>query len=145
MPVSNRRKVLGVVIAVIVVAIPLMARSCATTRDAAEAASLEFRMRIKSGAYGEIVLAATPELRKSTSEADFGKAMESVRDRLGVWQWSEEPTWKVFAGTGGQTVTLVYSSHFERGTATEEFVWLVRHGRPALAGYHVKSSALFAQ
>ena len=55
--------------------------------------------------------------------------MEGVKERLGVWQSSDEPTWKVFAGTSGQTVTLVYTSHFERGTATEEFVWRVQRGR----------------
>ena len=97
-------------------------------------------MRIARGAYGEIVQSATPDFRSATTELDFAKAMEGVKERLGVWQWSEEPTWKVFAGTSGQTVTMVYSSHFERGLAREEFVWRVQGGRPALAGYHVKSS-----
>ena len=137
--------VLGVVAAVIVVAIPLVARSCERARDAAEAASLEFRMRMARGAYGEIFQSATLEFRSSTTELDFAKAMEGVKERLGVWQWSGEPIWKVFAGTSGQTVTLVYSSHFERGTATEDFVWRVQHGQPALAGYHVTSSTLVAQ
>jgi len=142
---TRQRMVLGVVAAVIVVAIPLVASSCARAREAAEAASGEFRMRMTSGAYGEIVRTATPEFRTTTTELDFAQAMESVKERLGVWQSSEQPTWKVLAGPTGQTVTLVYNSHFERGTATEEFVWRVRQGRPALAGYHVKSSALEAQ
>ena len=142
---TRPRLVLAVVAAVIVVAIPLVASSCARAREAAEAASQEFRMRMTSGAYGEIVRAATPEFQNATTEAEFAKAMEGVKARLGVWQSSEAPTWKVFAGTSGQTVTLVYNSHFERGTATEEFVWRVQQGRPALAGYHVKSSARVAQ
>ena len=137
--------VLGAVAAVIVVAIPLVASSCEKARDAAEAASQEFRMRIARGAYGEIVQSSALEFRSSTTELDFAKAMEGVKERLGGWQWSGEPTWKVFAGTSGHTVTLVYSSHFERGTATEEFVWRVRGGRPVLAGYRVKSSAPAAQ
>ena len=136
---------LGVVAAVIVVAIPLVASSCARAREAAEAASQEFRMRIASGAYGEIVRSATPAFRNATTEADFAKAMEGVKGRFGVWQSSEEPTWKVLAAFGGQTVTLVYNSQFERGMVTEEFVWRVRQGRPELAGYHVKSYALVAQ
>jgi len=142
---SRRRKVLGVVAAVIVVAIPLIASSCGRAREAAEAASQEFRTRITRGAYGEIVRSATPEFQNVTTEGDFAAAMEGVKARLGVWQSSEEPTWKVLAGAGGQTVTLVYDSQFERGTATEEFVWRVRQGRPQLAGYHVKSYALVAQ
>lgn len=142
---SRTRLVLGVVAAVVVVAIPLVASSCGTARDAAEAASQEFRTRMTSGAYAEIVRSAAPEFQKGTTEIDFAKAIESVRAHLGVWQSSEQPTWNVFVGTSGHTVTLVYNSHFERGTATEEFVWRVQHGRPALAGYHVKSSALVAQ
>lgn len=130
----------GTVAALIVVAIPFVASSCERARDAAEGASQEFRMRMARGAYGEIVQSATPDFRSSTKEPDFAKAMEGVKERFGVWQSSDEPTWKVFAGTSGQTVTLVYTSHFERGTATEEFVWRVQRGRPALAGYHVKSS-----
>ena len=137
--------VLLVVAAIIVVAIPLIASSCARARDAAEAASQEFRTRMSSGAYGEIVRSAAPEFRNATTELDFAKAMESVTTRLGAWRSSEEPTWKVYASPSGQTVTLVYTSHFERGTATEEFVWRVQQGRSALAGYHVKSPALIAR
>jgi len=142
---TRRRKALGVVAAVIVVAIPLIASSCARAREAADAASLEFRMRISRSAYDEIVESAAPEFQAATTASDFAKAMESLKERLGAWQSSEEPAWKVLAGIRAQTVTLVYNSHFERGTATEEFVWRMRQGRPALAGYHVKSSAQIAQ
>ena len=142
---TRRRKILLVVAAVIVVVIPLIASSCARAREAADAASLEFRMRISRGAYDEIVRSADPEFQTATTASDFAKAMESLKERLGAWQSSEEPAWKVLAGTRAQTVTLIYNSHFERGTATEEFVWRVRQGRPSLAGYHVKSSAQIAQ
>ena len=141
---TRPRIVLSVVAAVVVLAIPVVASSCSRAREAAEAASQEFRARMTSGAYREIVQFAAPEFRNATTEQDFAKAMEGVKQRLGPWQSSEAPTWKVFAGVSGQTVTLVYSSHFERGMAIEEFVWRVQQGRPALAGYHVKS-ALVAQ
>jgi len=143
--VTRSRIVLGAVAAIIVVTIPLVASSCSTARDAAEAATREFRVRMAAEAYGEIVRSATPALQKATTEIDFSNAMVAVRERLGVWQSSDEPTWKVFAGIRGQTVTLVYNSYFERGTATEEFVWRVQEGRPALDGYHVKSARLVAR
>ena len=143
--VTRKRMVLLAVTAVIVVAIPLIASSCDRAREAADSASLEFRMRISRGAYGEIVRSAAPEFQAATTAPDFAKTMESLKERLGAWQSSEEPAWKVLAGISGQTVTVIYNSRFERGTATEEFVWRVRQGRPALAGYHVKSSAQIAQ
>jgi len=142
---SRRRLIMGVVAAVLVVAIPIVATSCERARDAAEVASQEFRMRLARGAYAEIVQSATPEFRSSTTESAFAKAMEDVKERLGGWQSSEEPTWRVLAGTRGQTVTLVYDSRFERGKAIEEFVWRVERGRPILGGYHVKSYAAVAQ
>ena len=141
----KRRIVLGVAGVIFIVVIPLVAMSCSRAREAAEAASQEFRARITSGAYREIIQSAAPEFQNATTELAFATAMEGVKQRLGPWQSSEVPTWKVFAGTSGPTVTLTYNSHFERGTAIEEFVWRVQQGRPALAGYHVKSSALVAQ
>ena len=110
---------------------PLVAELPASElREAAEAASQEFRMRLARGAYGEIVRSATPEFRSSTTESDFAKAMEDVKARLGGWQSSEEPTWRVLAGTRGQTVTLVYDSRFERGTGDRR-IRLARRAGPA--------------
>ena len=99
-------------------------------------------MRLASGAYHDIVQSAAPEFQKATTERDFTSAMEGVKQRLGPWESSEPPTWRVLAGLSGQTVTLVYNSRFERGAATEEFVWRIQKGLPALAGYHVKASAV---
>jgi hypothetical protein len=141
----RRRIVLGIAGTIFIVVIPLIAMSCSRAREAAEAASQEFRARITRGAYSEIIKAAAPEFQNATTELDFAKAMEGVKQRLGPWQSSEAPHWKVFAGTSGQTVTLVYTSHFERGPAIEEFVWRIQRGRPALTGYHVESSTLVAQ
>ena len=140
-----RRIFLGVVGVIFIVVIPLVAMSCSRARVAAEAASQEFRARMTTGAYREIILSAAPEFQNATTELDFAKAMEGVKQRLGRWQSSEAPTWKVFAGTSRQTVTLTYNSHFERGMAIEEFVWRIQQGRPALAGYHVKSPVLVEQ
>jgi hypothetical protein len=142
---TRRRVVLGVVAAVILIALPLLASSCARAREAADAASQEFRMRISRGEYDEIVRSAAPEFQAATTVGDFAKGMESLKERLGAWQFSEEPVWKVLAGFRAQTVTLIYHSHFERGAATEEFVWRVRQGRPILAGYHVNSAAQVAR
>jgi hypothetical protein len=139
---TKKRLGFGAVAVSIVLLIPLAANSCAAARDSAEVATDQFRMRLGRAAYGEIVQSAAPEFRRATTEQEFGKAMDGVKEQLGVWQWSEAPAWRVLAGWTMRTVTLVYTSHFERGTATEEFVWRVEKGVPALAGYHVKSAAV---
>ncbi len=71
--------------------------------------------------------------------------MQGLSRKLGAWQSSKEPAWKVFVGTSGRTVTLQYGSQFERAPATEEFVWRVgSEGTPVLLGYNVSSRALVA-
>ena len=140
----QRRIGLGVAGGIFVVIIPLLAMSCSRARDVAESASQQFRVQMTSGAYHEIMQSAASDFQNATSELDFAKAMDGVKQRLGAWQSAEAPAAKVFPGTGGQTVTLVYTSHFERGIAVEEFVWRIERGRPALAGYRVKTAGVVA-
>jgi hypothetical protein len=42
-------------------------------------------------------------------------------------------------GTGGKTVFLGYNSEYEKGSATEEFVWRPAAPAPKLVGYHLNS------
>src|SRR5262245_24362194 len=120
---TRKRLVLGSIALSAALAIPLAAKSCETSRVSAEDATGQFHERLARGAYSEIVQSAAPEFQKVTTVQDFSTAMETVKQHLGLWQSSEPPTWRVLAGWSARTVTLVYSSRFERGTAVEEFVW----------------------
>ena len=54
-------------------------------------------------------------------------------------------TWNVMQGPGGQSVTLIYKTAYEKGEASEQFVYRL-HGKVAkLVGYHVNSNALIIQ
>jgi hypothetical protein len=116
----------------------------AKSREAAQAATEKFRTRVIRGAYAEIYRQTTPEFRASATEEQFEKAMKAIDKKLGRFQSAPPPGWRVNVGTGGKTVFLVYKSQFEKGGATEEFVWKPADAEPKLTGYHINSPLLFA-
>ena len=121
----------------------LVAGGCSRALESAETASREFHARYERAAYADVYREAAPELRQTVSETDFVKMMEGLARKLGGWRSSKDSAWKVFVGTGGQTVTLQYGTEFERASATEQFVWRVDGaGKPLLVGYNVNSPAL---
>ena len=124
------------------VLVVLFTIGCSKSVETAEAATEEFRRRCARGAFSDIFLDAAPEFQKSANERDFVKLMDNVREQLGNCQSSKRSAWQAFAGTGGQAVTLIYNSEFERGTATEEFVWRIRGEATVLLGYHISSPTL---
>jgi hypothetical protein len=115
---------------------------CGKSREAAQAATEKFHLRVIRGAYAEIYAQAAPELRAATSEDQFEKLMNVVDRRLGRFESAAEAGWRVNVGTGGKTVSLGYKSHFEKGNATEQFVWRPDEPEPKLVAYHIDSPLL---
>jgi hypothetical protein len=114
-------------------------------RQVAETATAEFRERCSRSAFDEIYAASAPDLWTSATKDDFLKLMNGVKRKLGPWRSSTSLGWRVMSGTGGRTVTLGFQSAFEKGTATEEFVWRVEDDRAALVGYHINSPVFLAE
>lgn len=107
--------------------------------EAAKAATEGFRARWLSRSYTEIYRQAAPEFRASGSEEQFTKLINAIHRKLGQWRSAEEPTWVVSTGTAGTMVMLGYKSQFEKGPATEQFVWRIKGGEARLVSYHVNS------
>jgi uncharacterized protein DUF4019 len=127
-----------------VLASALLVAACGET-DEAKRGVTEFRSRAAQKSYGEIYRTAGAELRKGATEAQFERFMTTLDRRLGAWQSAAEPAWNVTRGTGGHLVRLTYESQFAKGAASEQFVWRLETGGPALLGYHVNSPLLMAQ
>lgn len=124
---------------ILVVAISLLGGGCAKSRQAASSATQEFRRRAFAEDWLSIYKGSAPEFQKSVSEADFVKMMNGVRGKLGGWKSSQDPLWNVNVGTGGRIVTLKFQSQFEKGAATEDFVWRIENDQGILVGYHINS------
>jgi hypothetical protein len=124
---------------IVLIALSTMGSGCAKSREAAAAATQEFRQRAFAEDWPSIYKASAPEFQKSVSETDFVKMMNGVRGKLGGWKSSRDPLWNVNVGTAGRIVTLKYESQFEKGPATENFIWRIENGHGILVGYHINS------
>ncbi len=136
----NRAERIGIALLLL-----LLMGGCGNSRKIAEAGTREFRQRTASGQFAAIYEEAAPELRKATSEANWMKLMAMIRLKLGAWQSSQAPAWRASIGTAGRTVSLGYSSKFEKGDAREELLWRIKDGHPILLGYHVNSQVFLAK
>ena len=127
-----------------VIASALLFAACGGT-DEAKRGVAEFRSRTAQKSYSEIYRMAGAELRQGTTEERFERFMSALERRLGAWQSADEPVWNVTRGTGGHLVRLTYQSQFANGPASEQFLWRLESGGPALLGYHVNSALLVTQ
>jgi hypothetical protein len=127
-----------------IIASSVLLAGCGGT-DQAKRGVAEFRSRAAQKSYSEIYRTAGAELRQGTSEERFQRFMSALERKLGPWQSADEPVWNVTRGTGGHLVRLTYQSQFANGPASEQFLWRIESGGPALLGYHVNSALLVTQ
>jgi hypothetical protein len=124
------------------IALGLILCGCGKSREAAVAATEQFRARVGGGRYGEIYRDATTAFRDSATEPEFIKMMDAVAKKLGKFRSASPRGWNVNMGTAGRIVTLAFTSEFEKGRAVETFVWKGRGDEMALQGYNINSPAL---
>jgi hypothetical protein len=115
------------------------------SRQAAEAATQEFRERYSRSEFEQIYAASAPELWTQVTHDDFLQIMRGATGKLGGYRSSTATGWKVYAGTNGTAVTLGFQTVFEKGKGDEVFVWRVDDSSAKLAGYHINSMAFLAE
>jgi hypothetical protein len=103
----------------------------------------EFRDRQNAAKYAEIYGAASNQFRASATQEQFTALMELVRARLGRHRSGTvvKPTW--ILAENGSLVTLEVKSLYERGEATELFVFFIsKDDETTLEGYRIDSPLL---
>lgn len=133
-----------------VAVVPMLAVFCVAcsvgeSTDAATKAVADFRISYFEGRFDQMYNDADPEFRQQTTRGDWNKLMRIVTSRLGQVRSQGDPAWNVNATTKGTFVTLVYQTDFEKGKATENFVWRVDGKSARLIGYHINSLALLSE
>lgn len=93
----------------------------------------------------EIYAGATPTFRSTSPAPEFEKFMGAVQRKLGGFKTAQLGTWRVNATSAGTFVSLQYDSQFDRGSAVEDFTFLVVDSRPTLHGYNINSRALVVE
>ena len=117
---------------------------CSSKEDMAkaEAGVEQFHKDLNDAAFDQIYEEASDGMKANSTQEKLVKFLSAVHRKLGNFQSASSTGWKVFAATGGTTVTLSYSSIYEQGTAAETFVFLIAGGKAILQGYNINSDEL---
>lgn len=86
--------------------------------------------------------AAAPAFQKEISLETWNELHAMLHEKLGAWKSGDQTGVNVATDNGHETLKISFSSKFEKGEATEEFVFDYNGEKPLLLGYNVKSSAL---
>lgn len=108
----------------------------------AEGEVSEFHRLFETGQAAEIYLKASPQFQKAGTSAEFLAYVSAVRRKLGAMRSTEKQTWRVDYNTAGRFASLGYQTQYERGTASEQFVYLVDSGKAYLVSYNINSPDL---
>ncbi len=110
--------------------------------DDAEQSVAAFHEYLNREAYDKIWDMTAPAFREPQVRADARALFSAMHDRLGPALESEQIDASAYASANeGATVTLVYHTTFERGRATETFVFAMESGKPLIWNYNISSDA----
>jgi hypothetical protein len=109
---------------------------------AGDQAIAEFHTRFNAAQDQEIHQAAAPAFQQSTSLATLQEVNKYIREKLGKFQSSERTGLNVNTTNGHTTLTVEYGATYEKGAATEKFVFDYNSDKPLLLSFDVKSPTL---
>ncbi|HEV2912369.1 MAG TPA: hypothetical protein VGX92_03535 [Pyrinomonadaceae bacterium] len=106
----------------------------ADDRKTAEQAVSQFHARLDAEQYREIFNDADEMLKKTGSETELLAAMKQTHEKWGNVRQTTQSGANVIMGNPVQ-VRFVYNTTFEKGDATEAFIWFVRDNKATLVNY----------
>jgi hypothetical protein len=113
--------------------------ACMPTMDAksAEAAVSAFHDAFNKGSFVQMYLESSEELQRSTPQKDFVEFLSALHRKLGPVKNAESQGLKINMRPSGTTVELTYKTTFDKGEATESFVFHVQDEKAKLFYYNV--------
>jgi hypothetical protein len=121
----------------------LLLSACSATQDVnvAQEATAHFHEMMSAEQFEQIYAQSDASFKKTTTPEDLTRLLSAVNRKLGVVKTSGSEGWSVGYTPSGASVTLRYTTQFERGTGAETFLYRFTDGKALLAGYHVNSNA----
>ena len=126
----------------IVAALSLGACNAIADTKSAEQGVTAFHTAMDAGQYEPIYDASAADMKTDLTKPEFVQFLGGLHGKLGAYKSGKTVGWHDNVAPGGHYVTLNRQVEFERGPATEEFVFRIEKGKTLLAGYHVSSRAL---
>ena len=117
--------------------------ACSAPADilAASGAGKKFHDQYNQQKYAEMYAEADAKFRAAVKPEDWSKLLSRVNDKLGNETDATRIGFNVNYNVGGSTVTMTYSTKFQLGEGTEEFVWLKNGEGVRLLHYNIRSPA----
>ena len=118
--------------------------SCSPGADtkAAENGISSFHSDLNAGNFDRIYNESGSELKTAATKDKFSLILNAVHSKLGKFKNGKSVGWNDNVTTNGHFVTMNYEANYEKGTASENFVFKVSGSAADLVGYHVNSDAL---
>ena len=118
--------------------------ACSSSKDisSAEAVVGRFHTAASGQKYQDVLAQCDEGLNKPEVAAKLQALLGAISRKLGQVTSSTQTTWHVNYGTGGETISLQYTTTFEKGSGVEQFLYVVRDGKVQLDGYHINSDEL---
>jgi hypothetical protein len=114
-----------------------------SSKPLTDAAITDFHKRFNADDFKVVYAGSDEVLKKTTSEAEFLKFMETVHAKLGDQYSSNGTSFSVNTKNFSTTTAVVrQESEFEHGHATETFTYRVADGAVTLQGYNINSKEL---
>jgi hypothetical protein len=123
----------------------LLLSACSATEDVnrAQEASAHFHEMMSAGQFDDIYSQSDEAWNKAVTAEQSIRFLSVLNRKLGVVKNSQSMGWNAGYGTsGGESVTLRYTTQFEHGAGVETFVYRFADGKALLAGYNINSNEL---
>lgn len=125
-------------------AVTALVAACSPIQDtkAADAQIAVFHQKLNAGDCAGIYAAGSPKMKAAVSQADMTHICSIVHTRLGNFQSGQDIGWFDNVNTSGHFLTINYAAKYDRGEATESFVFKINGGQALLTRYGASSKAL---
>jgi len=111
-------------------------------KEAAEGQVVVFHQQFNNQDFNSITASAEPDMLSITPKPKVVDLFAAVYRKLGKVTSSQMTNWNLRTFNGETRVVLLENSKFEKGNATEQFVFRMRDGKAHLLSYNINSPDL---
>lgn len=120
---------------------------CSMKEDmaAGDKAIASFHRDLDAGQFQKVWAESAPDMKGASRQERLTALLDAVHRKLGRFRNGNRIGFNDNVSGAGHMLTINYQSNYEKGAATEQFVFRIDAGRALLGGYHINSDALILQ
>lgn len=124
--------------------LPLALGACSLGQNVklADGSIAQFHQALNAGQFQPIYRHSAPDLKAVTSEDKMVALLGAVHRKLGAFKSGTSQGWNENLTPAGHFVTISYAATYEKGQASEQFVYRIGNNQAKLVSYNINSDAL---